>query len=179
VPGGRWAPPLFSGSSQPLSCVSAHLAMESSQDADTAQFLELQREYVGASNTLKQIAQQSRARDQERQRCMLTLSELHPLPDDTTLYRGLGRACVSSREAAKLRDAWLTSFLGRYVQAGSKAEVLAELHGVVSDGDDDIKLLRIKAETVEKKARNAEEALQTLLKSNEALARKILSSRPA
>ncbi len=37
---------------------------------------------------------QGRSRDQERQRCVLTLAELEPLPDTCPTFKGLGRACV-------------------------------------------------------------------------------------
>ena len=59
-----------------------------------ASFVELQKKYNASSSELKSVAMAGRAREQERQRLLLTLSELDPLPDGATLYRGLGRACV-------------------------------------------------------------------------------------
>jgi hypothetical protein len=47
-----------------------------------------------------QVAVQGRSRDQERQRCILTLAELEPLPDACNTYKGVGRACVQ-RHAAR------------------------------------------------------------------------------
>lgn len=43
---------------------------------------------------------QGRSRDQERQRCILTLAELEPLPDACNTYKGVGRACVHAARRA-------------------------------------------------------------------------------
>ena len=52
-----------------------------------------------------QVAAQGGQREQERQRCVLTLAELEPLPDNTNTYKGLGRACVPARRAGGARAA--------------------------------------------------------------------------
>jgi hypothetical protein len=75
----------------------------SAESGDTAAFEELQLQYIQTSNALKQVALAGRGREQERQRCLLTMSELDPLPESATLFRGLGRACVPGILALRCR----------------------------------------------------------------------------
>ena len=137
-----------------------------------AAFSELQKTYSRASSALKEVALAGRGREQERQRLLLTMSELEPLPDGATLYRGLGRASVPGGPAATAHTP-LSHASRIYVQAESKAVVLSDLRTGVEAIEEELQGLMTRKQTLEREAISAEAGLKELLAANESLLRSV------
>ena len=140
------------------------------------------------------MAVQGRSREQERQRCILTLAELDPLPEACNTYKGVGRACVlkaRSPARARIDRGGLRSQLCAPGQAGAcegaarrgrtlrrrvgKAEgARARVDARVPSAPDRA-TPQANKERLESQAEDIEKNIKELLKTNEALARQIMA----
>jgi hypothetical protein len=148
-----------------------------------------------------QVAVQGRSREQERQRCVLTLAELDPLPDDATTFKGLGRACAPAAppRAARVCRARLMRLshfaqlcaAGQAGAGGGAARGRVHLRRGAAEAEGARSALcghratlrcahalvrpQTSKEYLEGQAMEIEKNIKELLKTNEALARQIMA----
>ncbi|MED6114247.1 hypothetical protein PIB30_078540, partial [Stylosanthes scabra] len=65
--------------------------IEMADEANRTAFLEIQGRMIETTGKMKQVQNQMRSKEAEKKRAYLTLEELKQLPDDTNVYKSIGR----------------------------------------------------------------------------------------
>ncbi|GIL44173.1 hypothetical protein Vafri_1702 [Volvox africanus] len=125
--------------------------MDENDERAVQEFNELQDKVMMQAELHHRVQQQERMLGVQRQRSSLTKQELEKMPDQTTMYKSIGRAYFCS----------------------PKTEVLKELDEKVAQLDADSKSLREQRDTVEKKMKDTEAQLRELLGQSPALVRRL------
>ncbi|KAI9124392.1 hypothetical protein K1719_004314 [Acacia pycnantha] len=116
-------------------------------------FLEIQSRMIETTAKLKQVQNQMRNKEGEKKRAFLTLEELRQLPDDTNVYKSIGRMFVLE----------------------TKATLMTEQENKMKDSEASITALQSSKEYLEKQIAEVESNLKELLQHDPGLARQIMS----
>ncbi|KAK4279474.1 hypothetical protein QN277_011252 [Acacia crassicarpa] len=116
-------------------------------------FLEIQSRMIETTAKLKQVQNQMRNKEGEKKRAFLTLEELRQLPDDTNVYKSIGRMFVLE----------------------TKATLMTEQENKMKDSEASITSLQSSKEYLEKQIAEVESNLRELLQHDPGLARQIMS----
>ncbi|WVZ04267.1 hypothetical protein V8G54_025073 [Vigna mungo] len=116
-------------------------------------FLEIQGRMIETTGKLKQVQNQMRSKEAEKKRAYLTMEELKQVPDDTNVYKSIGRMFVLE----------------------TKASLMNEQDKKFKDGEASITTLQSSKEYLEKQMAEVESNLRELLQQDPGLARQIMS----
>ncbi|CAL0328769.1 unnamed protein product [Lupinus luteus] len=122
-------------------------------DANRAALLEIQGRMIETTGKIKQVQNQMRTKEAEKKRAFLTMEELKQVPDDTNVYKSIGRTFVLE----------------------SKATLLDEQENKFKDSEASITSLQSSKEYLEKQMSEVENNFRELLQQDPALARQIMS----
>ncbi|KAI4352997.1 hypothetical protein L6164_007196 [Bauhinia variegata] len=122
-------------------------------EANRAAFLEIQGRMIETTGKLKQVQNQMRNKEGEKKRAFLTLEELRQLPDDTNVYKSIGRTFVLEPKTA----------------------LMNEQEHKMKDSEAAIASLQSSKEYLEKQMAEVENNLKELLQQDPGLARQIMS----
>ncbi|XP_061336818.1 prefoldin subunit 1 isoform X1 [Gastrolobium bilobum] len=122
-------------------------------EANRAAFLEIQGRMIETTGKIKQVQNQMRSKEAEKKRAFLTLEELKQLPDDTNVYKSIGRTFVLE----------------------TKATLMSEQENKFKDSEASITSLQSSKEYLEKQTAEIENNLRELLQQDPGLARQIMS----
>ncbi|GLC44278.1 hypothetical protein PLESTB_000760300 [Pleodorina starrii] len=125
--------------------------MDESEERALQEFSELQDKVIGQAEYSSRVQQQERLLGIQRQRCILTKQELQAMPDQTIMYKSIGRAYFCS----------------------PKPDVLKELDDKAAQMEGDAKSLREQREALDKKMKDTEAQLRELIGQSPALARRL------
>ena len=78
--------------------------IEMADEANRTAFLEIQGRMIESTGKMKQVQNQMRSKEAEKKRAYLTLEELKQLPDDTNVYKSIGRTFVLESKAALMNE---------------------------------------------------------------------------
>ncbi|RYR44147.1 hypothetical protein Ahy_A08g040529 isoform B [Arachis hypogaea] len=127
--------------------------IEMADEANRTAFLEIQGRMIESTGKMKQVQNQMRSKEAEKKRAYLTLEELKQLPDDTNVYKSIGRTFVLE----------------------SKAALMNEQENKFKDSEASIISLQSSKEYLEKQIAEIENNLRELLQQDPGLARQIMS----
>lgn len=113
--------------------------------------LELQDKILRQTTINDRLMQQERMCNIQKQRSVLTRSELQALPDATAMYKGIGRAYFIS----------------------PKADVIKELDDRVAASEADLAKVKEQRDAVDRQMRDTESQLRELIKAAPTLARRL------
>lgn len=119
-------------------------------------FFEIQGRMIETTAKLKQVQNQTRAKEAERKRAYLTMEELKQLPDNTNTYKSIGRTFVLEP---------MPVLMNEQEQKFKNAETA-------------ISSLQTSKEYLEKQMAESENNLRELLQQDPELARQIMSMMP-
>ncbi|XP_014522811.1 prefoldin subunit 1 [Vigna radiata var. radiata] len=122
-------------------------------EANRTAFLEIQGRMIETTGKLKQVQNQMRSKEAEKKRAYLTMEELKQVPDDTNVYKSIGRMFVLE----------------------TKASLMNEQDKKFKDGEASITALQSSKEYLEKQMAEVESNLRELLQQDPGLARQIMS----
>ncbi|KAE9620883.1 putative prefoldin beta [Lupinus albus] len=122
-------------------------------DANRAALLEIQGRMIDTTGKIKQVQNQMRTKEAEKKRAFLTMEELKQVPDDTNLYKSIGRTFVLE----------------------SKVTLMNEQENKFKDSEASITSLQSSKEYLEKQMAEVENNFRELLQQDPALARQIMS----
>ncbi|ESW05754.1 hypothetical protein PHAVU_011G206700 [Phaseolus vulgaris] len=122
-------------------------------EANRTAFLEIQGRMIETTGKLKQVQNQMRSKEAEKKRAFLTMEELKQVPDDTNVYKSIGRMFVLE----------------------TKATLMNEQEKKFKDGEATITTLQSSKEYLEKQMTEVESNLRELLQQDPGLARQIMS----
>ncbi|KAK7343115.1 hypothetical protein VNO80_26078 [Phaseolus coccineus] len=122
-------------------------------EANRTAFLEIQGRMIETTGKLKQVQNQMRSKEAEKKRAFLTMEELKQVPDDTNVYKSIGRMFVLE----------------------TKATLMNEQEKKFKDGEATITTLQSSKEYLEKQKTEVESNLRELLQQDPGLARQIMS----
>ncbi|XP_020233465.1 prefoldin subunit 1 [Cajanus cajan] len=122
-------------------------------EANRTAFLEIQGRMIETTGKLKQVQNQMRSKEAEKKRAFLTMEELKQVPDDTNVYKSIGRMFVLE----------------------TKATLMNEQENKFKDGEASITTLQSSKEYLEKQMAEVENNLRELLQQDPGLARQIMS----
>ncbi|XP_054778629.1 prefoldin subunit 1-like [Prosopis cineraria] len=116
-------------------------------------FLEIQSRMIETTGKLKQVQNQMRNKEGEKKRAYLTSEELRQLPDDTNVYKSIGRMFVLE----------------------TKTTLMTEQENKIKDSEASITSLQSSKEYLEKQIAEVENNLRELLQHDPGLAHQIMS----
>ncbi|XP_019465098.1 PREDICTED: prefoldin subunit 1-like [Lupinus angustifolius] len=122
-------------------------------DANRSALLEIQGRMIETTGKIKQVQNQMRTKEAEKKRAYLTMEELKQVPDDTNVYKSIGRTFVLE----------------------SKATLMNEQENKFKDSETSITSLQSSKEYLEKQMSEVENNFRELLQQDPALARQIMS----
>ncbi|KAG2396534.1 uncharacterized protein HKW66_Vig0228090 [Vigna angularis] len=122
-------------------------------EANRTAFLEIQGRMIETTGKLKQVQTQMRSKEAEKKRAYLTMEELKQVPDDTNVYKSIGRMFVLE----------------------TKASLMNEQDKKFKDGEASVTTLQSSKEYLEKQMAEVESNLRELLQQDPGLARQIMS----
>ncbi|KAH1102376.1 hypothetical protein GLYMA_13G197100v4 [Glycine max] len=122
-------------------------------EANRTAFLEIQSRMIDTTGKIKQVQTQMRSKEAEKKRAFLTMEELKQVPDDTNVYKSIGRMFVLE----------------------TKATLMNEQETKFKDGEASITALQSSKEYLEKQMAEVETNLRELLQQDPGLARQIMS----
>ncbi|KAG4947364.1 hypothetical protein GLYMA_15G235500v4 [Glycine max] len=122
-------------------------------EANRTAFLEIQSRMIDTTGKIKQVQTQMRSKEAEKKRAFLTMEELKQVPDDTNVYKSIGRMFVLE----------------------TKATLMNEQENKFKDGEASITALQSSKEYLEKQMAEVETNLRELLQQDPGLARQIMS----
>ncbi|XP_057453636.1 prefoldin subunit 1 [Lotus japonicus] len=122
-------------------------------EANKAAFIEIQGRMIDTTGKLKQVQNQMRSKEAEKKRAFLTLEELKQVPDDTNVYKSIGRMFLLE----------------------TKATIMNEQENKFKDSEASITSLQTSKEYLEKQRGEVESNLRELLQQDPGLARQIMS----
>ncbi|XP_027356201.1 prefoldin subunit 1 isoform X1 [Abrus precatorius] len=122
-------------------------------EANRNAFLEIQGRMIETTGKLKQVQNQMRSKEAEKKRAFLTLEELKQVPDDSNVYKSIGRTFVME----------------------TKATLMNEQENKFKDSEASITALQSSKEYLEKQMAEVENNLRELLQQDPGLARQIMS----
>ncbi|KAF7820458.1 prefoldin subunit 1-like [Senna tora] len=122
-------------------------------ESNRTAFLEIQGRMIETTAKLKQVQNQMRNKEGEKKRAFLTMEELRQLPDDTNVYKSIGRTFVLE----------------------TKATLMSEQENKMKDSEASITSLQSSKEYLEKQMAEVENNLRELLQHDPSLARQIMS----
>ncbi|KAJ1413521.1 Prefoldin beta-like [Sesbania bispinosa] len=122
-------------------------------DANRTAFLEIQGRMIETTGKLKQVQNQMRSKEAEKKRAFLTMEELKQVPDDTNVYKSVGKLFALE----------------------TKATLMNEQENKFKDSETSITSLQSSKEYLEKQMEEVENNLRELLQQDPGLARQIMS----
>nr|ACU14113.1 unknown [Glycine max] len=122
-------------------------------EANRTAFLEIQSRMIDTTGKIKQVQTQMRSKEAEKKRAFPTMEELKQVPDDTNVYKSIGRMFVLE----------------------TKATLMNEQENKFKDGEASITALQSSKEYLEKQMAEVETNLRELLQQDPGLARQIMS----
>ncbi|KAK7314174.1 hypothetical protein VNO77_39386 [Canavalia gladiata] len=122
-------------------------------EANRTAFLEIQGRMIETTGKLKQVQNQMRSKEAEKKRAFLTMEELKQVPDDTNVYKSIGRTFVLE----------------------TKATLMNEQENKFKDSEASITTLQSSKEYLEKQKAEVETNFRELLQQDPGLARQIMS----
>ncbi|RDY14704.1 Prefoldin subunit 1 [Mucuna pruriens] len=121
-------------------------------------FLEIQGRMIETTGKLKQVQNQMRSKEAEKKRAFLTMEELKQVPDDTKVYKSIGK------------ENHVLVFV-----LETKATLMNEQENKFKDGEASSTALQSSKEYLEKQMAEVENNLRELLQQEPGLARQIMS----
>ncbi|KAK7283946.1 hypothetical protein RIF29_13696 [Crotalaria pallida] len=122
-------------------------------DTNRTAFVEIQGRMIETTGKIKQVQNQLRSKEAEKKRAFLTMEELKQVPDDTNVYKSIGRTFVLE----------------------SKATLMNEQENKFKDSEASIISLQSSKEYLEKQMTEVENNFRELLQQDPGLARQIMS----
>lgn len=116
-------------------------------------FVEIQGRMIETTRKLKQVQTQIRSKETDKKRAFLTMEELKQVPDDTNVYKSIGKTFVLEK----------------------KATLMNEQENKFKDSETSITALQSSKEYLEKQIAEVENNLRELLQQDPGLARQIMS----
>ncbi|CAL5196356.1 unnamed protein product [Lathyrus oleraceus] len=116
-------------------------------------FLEIQGRMIETTRKLKQVQNQIRSKETDKKRSFLTMEELKQVPDDTNVYKSIGKTFVLE----------------------TKATLMNEQENKFKESETSITALHSSKEYLEKQIAEVENNLRELLQQDPGLARQIMS----
>ncbi|PNY14077.1 putative prefoldin subunit 1-like protein [Trifolium pratense] len=116
-------------------------------------FVEIQGRMIETTRKLKQVQNQIRSKETDKKRAFLTMEELKQVPDDTNVYKSIGKTFVLE----------------------TKATLMNEQENKFKDSETSITSLQSSREYLEKQIAEVENNLRELLQQDPGLARQIMS----